>query len=263
MLRRRGFLIAMTVALFFSLVTFLADVLPLYKSGVTGHLAAWSYWGPMDKGSYGVSMQLWEAMFIFLFPFLSTLAYSDCYYDDRQFGSIKSILARCRRSRYVISGAVVVFLGGFLMLFFPLLINQLLWLIAAPAHSISYAFSDGGIRFMMFPSVYAKLPYLNNFIYMIIPAATGGLIALSSFSLSLFYSKKRFAILTVPGIFYLFMCFIMALTGNQTLNLSNYMTPVSPVSDSQLWFLAASLAALAILNIVALLFKILISKDEL
>lgn len=262
MFRRRNFFIVMIVTLLFSLMTYLVDALPLYGSGVTGHLAPWSYWGPMDK-DYGISMQLWQAMYIFLFPFLASFAYADCYFSDRQNGALNNLLARSSRERYFISGAIVVFWGGFFIFFISLLINQLLWLITTPLNTVLDAFSDGGITCMMFPSVYAKHVYLNNIIYMIIPGITGGLIALLSYSLSLFFNKKKFAVLTAPSVAYVVLCFIAALTSNQIFNLAYYMTPVSPVTSSRLWFLFIVLTMLIVTNTFALFWKIKIAKDEL
>lgn len=266
MLRRREFMIALSFAMAVSIGTFLMDLIPLFHTGAAGHFPAWYLWSPVDL-SLTPSHLVWDAFYIFALPFVAALACSDCYFEANKTGILKSILARCDRSRYLVACAVTVFLGGFIVIFLPLLINQLLWLIAAPVNTLqsvaSMPFRDLElIDYQLFPKIFVREPYLNNFIFSVVPAVTGALLALLSFSISLFFKKKKFVVLTLPGIAYLGSCFAFDLLGMTYLDMSNYMSPVSMISGMRPGILAAFLTLLLIINLIALAYKILFIKDE-
>ena len=262
-LRSNLFFIAFAVSLGYSLFSFLADALPLFRSGATSGLAAWSYWGPMEKGVHGISQQLWEAFYVFLMPFVAALPFSSSYFEDRDSGMLKNLLSRCNRNIYLAAGAFTVFFTGFAVIFIPLAVNQLLWLIAAPVQSITTTFSDQFLNIMFFPYIYARAPYLLNFIYMVIPSALGGLLALCSFSFSLFYRKRKFIVLTAAGFVYILSCYLSSTFGKETFDLYNYMTPVPAFLGWSLPFLIASYLVLLFINAAAIAVKVRFTKDEL
>ena len=253
----------MTISLLFSLATYLVDALPLFGSGVTGHLAAWNYFGPMDKAGYGISKQMWQVMYYNFFPLISILAYADFYHDDRQTGMLKSVLSRCSRFSYYTAGLLTVFLGGFLVFFIPLLINQILWLFTVPAFSMIDPLSDNAIPFMMFPDLYSLHPYINNIVYMCLPGIMGGLIAQLSSTISLFFSKRKFLFLAIPYIAYVFICFVSGLIDIGLIDLQAYMQPVSPVSNNPFWFLLLLFFLLITGTTVTAFSKIKRIRDEL
>ena len=99
-----------------------------------------------------------------------------------------------------------MFLGAFLILFFPLILEQLILFLVCPVDtpyimSSSSAADDYAAVFgagAPLTALQLNQPYLLNLLYCVIPAATGGLMALLSYSLSLFLRKSRFLVLTLP-----------------------------------------------------------------
>lgn len=191
------------------------------------------------------------------------MAYADFYFCDKELGITKVLLPKCGRRRYHATGAVVVFFGTFLIFSIPLFVNQVLWLLTVPPQTILDAFSDKGIDNMFFPELYAKHPYINNFVYTCLPGVVGGLIALLSYALSQLHASKRFVVLAGPGLAYILICFFTALTNNHIFNISYYLMPMSPVTSTKPWFLIFLIIGLLALNLAALIWKIKFDKDEI
>lgn len=266
MLRRRDFAIAFSVSLAVSLASFLYDAIALFGTDRLTHYAAWFTWGPIGKPRSSYTL-CWGMIFMFALPFLSALAFSPYHYDNRKSGVINPVLTRCGRRRYYISTALVTFIGGFLVIFVPMLLNQLLCLLVAPVTSMQ---SIAGTPFneyeslssLYFPGLFANSPYLYNFIFMLLPSAVGGLFALLSYSVSLFVKKYRFFVLTIPAMLYVVSGYVVALGGRPEFTIGYMIDPIPAVYHMRFIYLAVLMLILLAVNTGAVIYKIMLKRDE-
>src|SRR3712207_9409367 len=61
-----------------------------------------------------------------LMPLTCSLIYSDSYYTDIKNGIYKNIVTRTNRFNYVLSKIIITFTVSFLIIFIPLIIDQIL-----------------------------------------------------------------------------------------------------------------------------------------
>lgn len=257
-LRSKSFLFAFVITLLYSLATFLYDCIPLYGTISSKHMAAYDYFGPVEN-CYGFSFQLWQIFFMFLFFFICSLSGGDRYCVDYTSGTYKNIFSRSQKKDYFITGSITTFFAGFITIFIPLLVNLLLWMVVAPLTTSTRLVNGELLNKLFLPSLYINQPYLFFLVNMVITSFIGGLYSLLSFSISLFYHKKRFIIVTLPGFLTIISSFIVSLFARQDLVLANYLLPVK-LNTLFLWFL---IPILILINILAILFKVRIVNDEL
>ena len=208
--------------LFFCLFSF-------YKTDVTYLNPAYVYWGP---GGTGFN---WDARYtantfpnsimnpVFVrtaMPFLAALAYAYHSFDDRRSGVANVVIPRVGKRNYYLGNLLTSFLGAFFIVLIPLVLEQVVLLICCPTgtqnivayeplkdnYSQMFCNKIGG----SFTAFQLNHPYLNNFLYCLIPALTSGLFGAVAFSLSLFLRKSRFLVLTLPGIVWLVVGFLIA-----------------------------------------------------
>lgn len=130
MLHRKEFLFTFTFSILLICVPFIVDCLSFYHSNSIYIRPAWFYWG--ETGVISTSnraVMLYLGIFL---PFLASMAYSYCHFDNKKFGVINQLLPRTGASAYFRSTACTAFLGGFLVVLLPLLLQQLLFCIACP-----------------------------------------------------------------------------------------------------------------------------------
>ena len=146
---------------------------------------------------------------LILAPILASLPFVDAHYENLKYGNISPLLTRTRRGAYYGSAAVMTFIGAFLIALIPYVMEQILLLImcaGAPQQNAA-AFSplqDNWGAMTLVPSALWPFqmnhPYLYNIFMMILPCAGVALFAVLSFSISLYFHKNRFLILTLPVI---------------------------------------------------------------
>lgn len=271
MLRRREFIFVFIFAVCFSLASFLCDSNELYGSDIAGHYSAWYYWFPLHLPfgmTFGTSSSFTGLLYMFALPFMASLAYSYCYIDEYKCGVGKSIICRESRVLYFISQAIVTFIGAFLVIFIPLILNQLLWLIEIPAytfHSVaSVPYKDFPLlNIMFFKSEFLNNPYIFNLIYALIPAVVGALVGLLSFSLSLVLKKNKFFLLTIPGIIYIMVSLISAMLGHPNYAIAYVLQPTPAVGGITFTYLLVLIILPLLINVLLIAFKVLKKRDEI
>lgn len=235
---------------------------------------AWSYWGAF--GNIGANSIIhshfiqWamDLFVIMLLPFLSSFSCAGCYFDQSRCGILKVLMPHTGRKNYFLANYLTAFLGGFLVIFIPLVLTQGILCAALPLHSsfntIAYSAvtDEGPSRYLLLRSVYLNHPYLYNLLWSLIPALAGGCFAMISLSVSLFYRKNRLLVLAAPGIVWIFIWY---LSPNLPSRPGDFVFLLSP--DNQFHSPGPALlilfAVLLVIPLVALLVKLRFKKDEL
>lgn len=268
MFRRREFYFALLASVVLLLATALGELASLLRSDVLELCPAWMYFGFTSVATAPYSKMILQMFMMLLLPFVASLAYSYGCFDDYQTGVSKILFSRVKRSVYYHSAAFVSLLGAFLVLFIPLALRELVFMIAVPSNSPvltpGYPVDDLVFRNVNFwRSLCLNHPYVYFFIYTLIPALAGGLIGLLSFSISLYYKKNRFLVLTLPGILYIVFNFVCALTGHTGVSPSYLILPPQGVKGIEWMPLVIEILALILINLAALIGKVRFQKDEL
>lgn len=265
--RRKEFVIALSLGMAVFMVSTFCDLLTLAGSPQAELRPAWYYFGLMSETPYQCTKYIIQTFFLILAPALSCLSYSYCYYDEYQYHLSPILLTKIGRGKYFFSMGGAVFLAGFLVIFLPMLLSQLIFLIAVPAQSIvpvsSYAEQiDPAINLQFWRGFAVNHPYVYCFLYCVIPGVLCSLIGMLSFSFSLFVRKNRFLVISLPYIMYLVVVFGSSLLDLPSANLPKTMIPnISQIIAPSLTFLNAGI--LLLFNLILLLCKIIKAKDEI
>jgi hypothetical protein len=275
MLGSRDFFIAFTFGLLLVLGS-LALALVSFQGNLDINLyPAWYYFGvdgtglgtPLNTGSMRTAT---TSIYIFLqlfLPFLASMAFVGYHFDTLSSGALKGLLPRVGRGRYYRSGAFTAFLGGFLVIFTPMLLEQLVLCVAFPME-IPYTIGRPGYEDNHILGVgeamqwlQVRFPYLFNFIYCLLPGLTGGVAALLSYACSLYFHKNRFLTLTQAAVVWAVM--IPLLLNPSVLELRQTICSffVPAPGWNFVWWLGCFLVFL-IVCATAVELKIRVAKDE-
>lgn len=276
MLGSRDFFIAFTFGILLVLGS-LALTLVSFQGNLDINLyPAWYYFGvdgtglgtPLNTGSMRTAT---TSIYIFLqifLPFLASMAFVGCHFATLSSGALKSLLPRVGRGRYYRSGAFTAFAGGFLVIFAPMLLEQLVLCVAFPME-IPYTIGRPGYEDNHILGVgeamqwlQVRFPYLFNFIYCLLPGLTGGAAALLSYACSLYFHKSRFLTLTQVGAAWVVFYLPFVLNGSSMelqQAVGSFFLPI-PTSDPEAWVVC--FLALSVLSVVAVELKIRVAKDE-
>lgn len=265
--RRKEFVIALSLGMAVFMVSTFCDLLTLAGSPQAELRPAWYYFGLMSETPYQYTKFTIQVFFLLFAPALPCLAYSYCYYDEYKFHLTSVMLPRLGRGKYFFSMAGAVFLAGFLVIFLPMFFSQLVFLTAVPSQSIvpvsSYVEQIDPVFYMQFwRGLAVNHPYLYSFIYCMIPACFCSLLGMLSFSFSLFVQKNRFLVIALPYILYLVIMFGSSLLGLPSSTLPTVMIP-DIMKKLPLTVTLVYAGVLILLNLLPLLSKVFLSKDEL
>lgn len=269
MVNRKEFLITFTMSILIFSIAVVLDLFQYIGRDVMYVDPAWSFWGSLgDMGPSGLVHSHfipWTTeVLVLLIPFFASLSYSGCYFDQSKGGVLKFLVVRAGRKNYFLANLLTTFLGGFFMIFIPLLLTQVVLCIAFPLQSfytISYsAVTDVTSRNLLFHSLYLNHPYIFNLVYSIIPAFAAGCFAMMSFSVSLLCKKSRLLVLTLPGIVWILAWYIF---NNVPASSFNPLFLLIPMPHQVGISLVVLFLVLLFIPIVAILLKLFFIKDEL
>lgn len=275
MLRRKEFFAALTVSVLLFAVPCILDLAGFNHADVSLLDPAWSYWGSagfLGPGSVvHAKWMRWGISLLFLvLPFCASLAGSCRYFDDASGGALKFVLPREGRGVYYRSGWLAVFLGGFLVVFLPLFLEQAVLCAAFPLKtpqtvSFSAVTDELAMHLHYFRRLYLNHPYCYNLVYCVIPAAAAGLAGGLSYSLSLFTRKNRFLVVTLPGIVWIMSTYFLSAAGLHVYSALSLISPNigEPFNGPYAAGLIVLFCLLALPNAAALAYKIHFAKDEL
>lgn len=269
MLRRKEFFFALLISLLIFLVPASINAIMLRGRDVATLAPAWGYFGAVPHIADSTLSSAQQIYFLFFFPFLVSMAFSSCAFDDKQAGINKLIIERSGRNNYYKSQAIVAFFSAFLIIFIPLLLSELAIMVAIPLYSnkiTSYYPLEPDLIFRnvnFFQSLCYNHPYLYYFLYTIIGGAFGGLIGLLSYSISLHFKINRFLVITIPGIVYLVAMLLLNAFGLRAISPDILIVPPTNTEGIKLEYLLIFGGSLLLANLLAIWSKIHLTKDEL
>ena len=134
------------------------------------------------------------------------LPFSACYVSDTKCRILPILLTKTTRAKYCVSRLITCFVGSFLVVFLPLMINQLLCLGYFDMNALVDDFTNGPaytnlfgeLQAIPFPSFFHGNPLLYNVVFSALLALVCGLLAILAFSVSLLISKLRIIPIAVP-----------------------------------------------------------------
>ena len=168
--------------------------------------------------------------FILILPILSMMICSDIYINQYNNGVYKSILTRTSKFNYIISKVIVVLTLTFLVIFFSLLFNQILFCIAFPLDGIDNAralpsFDIGYLNYSesrFLDIIRLKNRLLYNIIYFTIFGLVSSLYALVSLGISFFIKNAKISIILTFAVFFGIYIIFMTL-GIQDYHINYYL----------------------------------------
>lgn len=269
MVKRKEFFVSLLFSLLFFLVPTLIDLFLLMGSNKISLYPAWAYFGLSGRpsGNY-VTRDAIECFQILILPFLCTLVYSCCIFDEHTSGVAKFVLPRSQRANYYLSGAIVSFLGAFIVIFIPMIVSQLAFSIAVPFESMRSLATEPIYDNAFFEMGYWKglalnSPYFFNLLYCFIPALIGGLVGLMSFSISLIYKRRRFLVLTLPGLIWWVSSLAAPMLGHPQWTMGYMIAPPIGLENMRLSSLIISTLTILGIDVLLLVYKMFFVKDEL
>lgn len=280
MLHCMEFFFALTLSFLIIFIPLIVNLTTVYKADITAIKPAFKYWGisgisfKSNSDIGPLNNAFCNMLFIgILFPFISSFAYSLHCFDDKSHGIANIILPRTGKKVYYTAQLITSFVSGFIVIFLPLILEQLVLLISFPAASSLNVFGNGvigdnamNIRYNYtqneFSAFQMNNPYMSNFIYSLVPAFGGAFMAALSFCISFFVknSKGRFLVLTLPGILWLVGGFakdFFVRTGSQMEGTMFMMYPVGNI-----FYFLTFILLLAVVCAILCAVHFITQKDE-
>lgn len=268
MLHSKEFFIIFICSLIILLTATIGELITLYGINKISLAPAWYYFGYTGPIVGNALNMVIAAFIMFILPFLGSIAYAHFYYDAYNENITPILINRVSRNKYLITGAITVFIGGFLVVFVPLILSKLLLCTAIPLESIKimpdYPTKDLMYRNVNFlKDICLNNPYLYYFIYTLIPALYAGLSGVLSLAVSFFIKKNRFFIITFPGMAYIIACFLLSVLGK--VNIAPYLLlmPSLGIKGIQTTPLILLFVLLFAINIMLITVKLFFKKDEI
>lgn len=240
---------ALTAVLLIVTVAFIECCIRFYGFDVKAlPSAAYGWTWNMDP----LQIQTMRVFAYFLIFIVSASVFADNFLLDINSGVATCIASRCPLSSYLFANALLSFLGGFLIIFVPLVASQLLAFLIFPVtgsfqghfNTPVYAYEDSGGT--LFAQLAANRPYLDNLIYLLYAPLWGGAMAMLSFALS-FFIKNRLVILGAPTLIALISWYVVPLVAGSSVVLTHvgYLHPGPQVQHmSVVYFVVAPLMVL-------------------
>ena len=265
--RRRELKLAVTFVLVIAALGFGETCFAFYGADV-GEVpsAAYGWAWNMDR----MQVQSMRTLAFLLMLLVAASVFSDSLYLDVKSGAASSIVTRSTKTAYVLSGALLSFVGGFFVLLVPLVLLQVFAFAAFPidgsfSGNIGVpAYADDG-QVVLFAAQVEAHPYLMNLAFAFYAAFWAGVMSVVSFSLSLFVRKSRLVILGAPTLVVLLCWQVIGplMGGSDSLTHFYYLYPNAAMPGlSELYFFTAPLIVLTVAA-VALAIAVRTNKDFL
>lgn len=215
MINKRNFIIVFFIMMFYSLGIYLTNVYLNINKDITTIYSA-------DALFIGVTDSNYFHYFRELFPFLVVFPFAFSYIEDVNVKIYPFLISRMSSKMYYISKLITSFLGGFLIIFIPFLINQFLLLITFKINGYTYFGSIYDMNYcknllgtnvipevknvgLPFLRLYIFNPIIYNFLFTIILSVFSGI--MSMFSLVCSYWSKKYKILLFFSLYFIFFFF--------------------------------------------------------
>lgn len=163
-----------------------------------------------DKNFLYCGMGFSECWSIFsvLFPFLVVIPFATSFIDDLSDHTFAAVLVRGKIGQYLFAKFFATFMGNFMVVFFPFLINLILCNLFIPAtgqtpfghvtssdfvhvlHGTNHLYQSFSPK-IPFLSIYERSPLMYNFVYLLILSGTSGMLGVLVLSISLWIRKYK------------------------------------------------------------------------
>ena len=227
MLRSKEFYFSFLVTAALLFVPLLLSLFTFFRKDLVYVEPAYYYWGAAGMGySWGgddlpntyLNALINEVFCSMCLPFVASLSYAYRMFDDRKSGAMQVIVPRVGYRTYCFGVVTVTFLGGFLTVFLPFVLEQLVLLVACP-FDVPFMISNlpfedtyldyyGNAAGGALSALLLNHPYVYNFLFCLLPAVLAGLFGTLSAALSLYLVKSRFLTLTLVGILWIVLSFV-------------------------------------------------------
>ncbi len=173
-------------------------------------------------GSHNIFLQ--QNIFYLIIPFLAVLPFGSSFYMDISQGYIKSICTRTKKSYYLISKYIAVFLSGGCAVIIPMILSLIISSAFLPTMlpESSYAYTN------IYPAYkWAELlfvhPFLYTLLYIGVAFLFSGLIACASLFVT-YFSNKSFLVLIFPFFIYIFSSMFFELINLECFSVRSIIT---------------------------------------
>ncbi|MFR5875925.1 MAG: hypothetical protein ACLUFN_05495 [Eubacterium sp.] len=197
----------------------------------------------------GTDLGMITSVYYFLLPLLVSLPFADSCYTDRKNNTIYPVLTKAGINNYYYSKMITVFISGVLVILIPLLIQFFINFAVFPFHSTKegvYGFGENQTNyywnlyednnFIMFKDLfYSGRHSLYVFMFLLIQALTGGLLAVITYQLSFFFNSVRIVMLSITFIANYLVDLIPV--PYYDFSLSSYIIPFNYFASIRVWTL--------------------------
>lgn len=220
MLHKKSFQLAFLFTFLYAMIPYLYYSITYMHQEISGFYSAQSLFIGYDGNMF------WN-VFCSLYPFIIAFPFCFSYMTDKAVRVNDVIKARTTPRNYIISQATTCFIGGFLIICIPFLLNIFLNTITFPAkgttnfdpvHSINYngllsgsaVFVKTKYKGLWFLRLYLKSPLAYNILYTILFSFVTGITSVFIYSIS-FLIKNFRILLLLP--FYILTVFLAEIGG--------------------------------------------------
>ncbi|SFP80702.1 hypothetical protein [Caldicoprobacter faecalis] len=256
LLKRREFNIVLTIEVVLISILFILTSITYYK-GYTSELpSAYQMWIGYRNGNFSF---VGDIYYLFFLTLPASIAFADTYLGDKKERVLNFIVSRCNKSSYILSKGIVTFFSGFIVIFLPLLLNQLLCMVAFPLYTVSEV--NGGnpaydryyLTRLYFQGLHTISPYLHNLWFMFLDGVFGGVVAIFSYAISFFRKVNRYTVVVLPTVLYFTQNFVFALLGNANYCLTYYLYPTTGVKGLDYMVFMCIMAVLLMTSIFVII----------
>ncbi|MDU6347940.1 MAG: hypothetical protein E6593_14435 [Clostridium sp.] len=178
-------------------------------SSVPSAAGGWIGRAPKGGGSF-FNLYVFVSFSRYLVLPIGALVFADSYLTDLKEGPYLAILTRSSSSAYRLSGALLAFVGGFAVIFIPLLISFCLSFLMFPIESTVNPQNSGWSLLMvqkikpgriLFAPLFFQHPYLTNLVYICYDSLLAACWALASYALGYLVRISRLLVVVIPTVF--------------------------------------------------------------
>jgi len=176
-------------------------------------------------GSHNMFLQ--QNIFYLIIPFLAVIPFGGSLFTDINHGYVKGICTRTKKSYYLISKYISVFLSGGTAAIIPMILSLLISSAFLPTMlpEASYAYTNMFSIYKWADLLFVH-PFLYTLLYMGIVFLFSGLIACMALTIT-YFSYKSFLVLIFPFFVYIFVSLFCELLDFYSFSIRNLLTTTS------------------------------------
>ena len=241
--KKRSFWAAFSVALFFSVLSFVLACIERYGHEINSIASAEKLfiWGTGEDRVF--------LMLFFLLPVLSVLPFADSYIAEKERNMLPVFLPRVGAKKYLSGKLLAVAASAFFVACVPLLLNLILCMATFPVEingfsqisaDQSWYFSPFRMQRLLFPALTVSHPYLLCLLSILLTGIFCALMAVLVCEASFFFSMSRVLILALFFIVNTLLTIVSTVIAFEKISCFApfyYLTMFNSESGKALWFL--------------------------